>query len=74
MPPAERLFLTLRHLATDKYFLNLFYQYNICDYAFSRIINKSNILFFFVGETQESLSMTFCIDQNTVSKTVREVY
>jgi len=34
MPPAKRLFLTLRHLATGKYLLNLFYQCNICDYAF----------------------------------------
>jgi len=38
MPPAEKLFLTLRDyfllLATGKYFLNLFYQCNICDYVF----------------------------------------
>jgi len=26
IPPVERLSLTLRHLVTDKYFLNLFYE------------------------------------------------
>jgi len=37
------------------------------------MINKSNILLFLVGKTQESLSMSFCIGQNTVSKIIREV-
>lgn len=39
----------------------------------NRVVNESNVLLFLVGESQESLSMSFRIGQSTVSKIIREV-
>lgn len=39
----------------------------------NRVIHESKVLLFHVGETQESLSMSFRMGQSTVSKIIREV-
>lgn len=75
IPPAERLSLTLRHLATGKCFFIVCFIYVICliiTHA-NRMINDNNVFFLCVGETQESLSMSFRMGQSTVSKIIREV-
>lgn len=67
--PAERLSLTLRHLATGN---SKFFRLEMC-ISNENISNVSKNVILFLGESQESLRLTFRIGQSTISGIIKEV-